>query len=73
VLRSLDDETRAEPVFDFGCGQHIDDLAVTDRDRMVGQDDAMRLDRYDPAGQDNGIALLHSEILEDAFEAQMRT
>jgi hypothetical protein len=40
---------------------------------MVGQDDAMRLDRYDPAGQDNGIALLHSEILEDAFEAQMRT
>ncbi len=47
------------PLPRFGCRQQVDDFAVVDSNRVLGQDEIVWRHRYTPAGHDKSVAMLH--------------
>jgi hypothetical protein len=62
MSRSRDDASRVNGAMRLGGRKNIDDSAVVDGNRMIRQNQTIRFNRDAPAGQNKGIALLHSGI-----------
>src|SRR5690606_25473449 len=69
--RPRDRFRRLEPAAGLACRKHGDDFPVPDRDGMVLQDHAVRLDRHNPAGFDQQVAgLRHAHLTRPTYSPE---
>ena len=59
MIRSLDEGAGTVLPAGLVGRKNIDDSPIADDNSVISQDEAVRLDRDAPAGQDQGVALLH--------------